>query len=280
MHTSSNLFAAAVIIALTLPMPATAQGYTWQSTAFNDATNKGRYTAHLTYGVPETDDRIATSVCSPGSSARFATTILGYDVSGGRTGRRLRLEIFASGRRVYQTTAEAYRNRNEEGLSGILLRLDVETNRFWSVLSKHAQVRYRAGNGPLVALNLQGSSRAIARFLGACRGIFGMTATDDRDNEERNVDAAPSCRKFGKVRSRNSRTPITVSFFNHTRAHHAVMWLNYQGRPVAYKTLKPGESYRQQTFVGHPWMVTDGPGNCIELFVPRRNTKRFDITFE
>jgi hypothetical protein len=260
------------------PLPAAAQNYQWQATAFNDETNKGRFTAYLSHGVPETDDRLVTSVCSPGSSARFATTILGYDTSGLPQGRSVRLEITARGRVVYRGPAEVYRNTSDEGLSGLLVRAEVD-DPIWDALTRHSAVTYRAGRGPRVPLSLQGSTKAITKFLDDCRGIFGMTARD-ADNEENNVAAAPSCRRFGKIRSLRSRTPVNVRFHNHTPGQRTVMWIDFNGQPVEYKILAPGESYVQQTYVGHPWMVTDGPGNCKQLFVPQRDTRRFDLTFD
>ncbi len=121
--------------------------------------------------------------------------------------------------------------------------------------------------------NVQGWVRN--RFLQA----KNRRSNDDNRNQERNVSSARSCRQFGRVRSRNSGVSIQVRFVNGTRSQRTVMWLDYRGQPKQYRRLSPGESYVQQTFAGHPWMFTDGPGNCKELFVPNRNTRRYVITF-
>lgn len=121
--------------------------------------------------------------------------------------------------------------------------------------------------------NLQGWVRN--RFL---RAKGGTTAPNG--NEETNVASARSCRRFGRLRSRTSEFPISIRFINQTRGQRTVMWLDFRGQPKEYKRLAPGQSYVQQTFAGHPWMFTDGPGNCKELFVPTRNTRRYVISFD
>ncbi|MEE3919335.1 hypothetical protein V2I01_16320 [Micromonospora sp. BRA006-A] len=41
-----------------------------------------------------------------------------------------------------------------------------------------------------------------------------------------------------------------------------------------YAVLRPGQSYRQQTYVGHPWVVTDERGRGLVCFEPDRRTLR------
>lgn len=122
--------------------------------------------------------------------------------------------------------------------------------------------------------NVQGWVRN--RFLRA-RGGRGA---GDQDNEENNVASASSCRQFGRIRSRNSQIPVSIRFVNRTQGSRTVMWIDYRGQPKEYKRLAPGQSYVQQTFAGHPWMFTDGPGNCKELFVPGASSSRYVIRFD
>ena len=48
--------------------------------------------------------------------------------------------------------------------------------------------------------------------------------------------------------------------------------------PKAYANLNPGEEFTISTFLTHPWMFTDGPGNCVEMFMPQLGVPVFDIT--
>lgn len=87
---------------------------------------------------------------------------------------------------------------------------------------------------------------------------------------------AASCSR--KVKSQNSNTPVTVTFVNKSGEYRGVMWVDFKGKPVSYANLNPGQSYTVNTYVTHPWMFTDGPGNCVEMFMPRQGVSKFNIT--
>jgi von Hippel-Lindau disease tumor supressor len=47
-----------------------------------------------------------------------------------------------------------------------------------------------------------------------------------------------------------------------------ILWLNYEGERVRYKTLQPNQFVDVNTFVGHPWIFRDadtGMERDIEL---------------
>ncbi|MCH9807618.1 MAG: hypothetical protein K0U74_07800 [Alphaproteobacteria bacterium] len=88
----------------------------------------------------------------------------------------------------------------------------------------------------------------------------------------------PSCDEWGTIKSKHSKTAVTVTFLNKTDEHRAVMWINFEGTPVDYAALNPGETYKINTFLTHPWMFTDGPGNCMEMYLPRKGDRVFEIT--
>ena len=89
---------------------------------------------------------------------------------------------------------------------------------------------------------------------------------------------AASCAKFGKVRSQGSNAPVTVTFVNKSGEYRSVMWVDFKGNLVNYANLNPGQRYQIDTYVTHPWVFTDGPGNCVEMFLPRKGVARFNIT--
>ncbi len=92
-----------------------------------------------------------------------------------------------------------------------------------------------------------------------------------------NLATAASCKLFGNLKSRNSGVAVTIRFKNKSRGYRVIEWLNYKGQPVTYKHLQAGQSYTQQTYAGHPWMITDGPGNCRQIFVPGKRSRIFNI---
>ena len=87
-----------------------------------------------------------------------------------------------------------------------------------------------------------------------------------------------SCKQFGKVRSQRASQSVNVTFVNRSGQYRALMWIDYKGQPVDYGGLNPGQSKTIKTYLTHPWMLTDGPGNCMEMFMPRDGVRRFDIT--
>jgi VHL beta domain len=92
------------------------------------------------------------------------------------------------------------------------------------------------------------------------------------------VATSASCGNVGKMRSKKSDVPVTVTFRNRTQSFRGVMWIDFNGRPVNYANLEPGQKFTVNTFVTHPWMFTDGPGNCAEVFMPKAGVKSFNIT--
>lgn len=41
-----------------------------------------------------------------------------------------------------------------------------------------------------------------------------------------------------------------------------------------------GQSYHQQTYVTHPWVLTDAKGTCVAVFMPAREPRRVVVTAE
>jgi len=81
------------------------------------------------------------------------------------------------------------------------------------------------------------------------------------------------CGREAASRSLNSNRSTFVTFVNRHDESVRVYWLNFDGQRVYYRDIEPGESYRQQTFVTHPWVVTNsetehGAGQCLAMFQP------------
>ena len=70
---------------------------------------------------------------------------------------------------------------------------------------------------------------------------------------------------MSEVKSLHSDHSTGITFQNKTRHKVEVLWLDYQGQPVWYYHLEPGESYRQQTYVTHPWVCVESDTGRFEM---------------
>lgn len=81
--------------------------------------------------------------------------------------------------------------------------------------------------------------------------------------------AGKRCPEERSLRSHDSKLNTKVTFVNPTGGSARIYWLNYQGRREFYKTLNPGESFVQDTYATHPWVVTDANEDCLEVYMPQ-----------
>lgn len=79
------------------------------------------------------------------------------------------------------------------------------------------------------------------------------------------------CSVERNLKSENSNESISLTIVNRSGAYRNIMWIDHNGSAVTYHGLNNGESYTQSTLVGHPWMATNGPGDCKRIFVPKRS---------
>ena len=88
------------------------------------------------------------------------------------------------------------------------------------------------------------------------------------------AEADASCKDQSKLRSQNSKTPIKLTFINRSGAMRGILWLDFDGQPKDYANLSDRERVTLDTFLTHPWMVTDGPGNCLRIVLRKSRRSR------
>jgi hypothetical protein len=69
----------------------------------------------------------------------------------------------------------------------------------------------------------------------------------------------------------------TVEFVNARSSTVVVHWLDFRGDRVRYDVLSPGETYRQRTFFGHPWLVSTTGGRALAVFLPADGLARATV---
>jgi hypothetical protein len=65
------------------------------------------------------------------------------------------------------------------------------------------------------------------------------------------------------LKSTVSEQVATLSFENETTEDVYLFWIDYQGRPIPYDRISPGERSVRPTYMTHPWVITDANGNRL-----------------
>ena len=59
-----------------------------------------------------------------------------------------------------------------------------------------------------------------------------------------------------------------LTFLNRSGATRNIVWLDFDSKAKSYGHLKNGEQIELDTFLTHPWMVTDSAGACLQIVMP------------
>jgi hypothetical protein len=83
------------------------------------------------------------------------------------------------------------------------------------------------------------------------------------------------------LRSNSDQISTNVQFINRSSFTVKVYWIDYDGRLQHYFDLEPNEIREQQTYVSHPWLVTEDTGGqpCIGVFFPDKQPGTAIIDF-
>ena len=107
--------------------------------------------------------------------------------------------------------------------------------------------------------NRRGVSPGVGKLEYACSQEYRLRSL------EGNVDTHLNFRILGE----NDETQFKI------------YWLDYQGRRQFYKHVFAGDSYYQQTFMTHPWVVTapipGGGEDCIAIYMPNRGGRTITL---
>jgi len=82
----------------------------------------------------------------------------------------------------------------------------------------------------------------------------------------------------GDLRSGDSKAKVALTFKNRISEEAYLYWIDFQGVPKFYKTLKAGEEHRQETFLTHPWVVIDHNGTKLGELLPEKDDEEIVLT--
>jgi hypothetical protein len=71
------------------------------------------------------------------------------------------------------------------------------------------------------------------------------------------------------TRSLNSDTKALITFVNRSGQSVNIYWIDFGGNRQLYKTLEAGGSFSQQTYLTHPWLITDAGGRPWNVYMPQ-----------
>ncbi len=77
-----------------------------------------------------------------------------------------------------------------------------------------------------------------------------------------------SCADRNTVHSVNSDVPTKITFVNSSGMYRSIQWIDFKGGVKDYGGLDAGARLTLDTFVTHPWMISTGPGDCLQIFMP------------
>jgi hypothetical protein len=87
----------------------------------------------------------------------------------------------------------------------------------------------------------------------------------------------PPCKNRKNLRSQVSDEATKITFINRSGGMRDILWLDFNGQPKHNAHLHDGEEAVFDTFVTHPWMITDGPGNCLQIVMPHPGARVVEI---
>ena len=76
----------------------------------------------------------------------------------------------------------------------------------------------------------------------------------------------PSCSRERISVSARTTQSTSISLSNQTKASLIVYWLDFQGMRQRWFDLTPGRTVRQDTYMGHQWLVAKPNGQCLGIF--------------
>lgn len=90
--------------------------------------------------------------------------------------------------------------------------------------------------------------------------------------------AQSGCEGERGAKSEESSAATQVVFNNRSAKTMKVYWLDYDGRRTFYADVGPGKLYSQDTYMTHPWVVTDNAKRCVMMFRPMPGATLATIT--
>ena len=80
------------------------------------------------------------------------------------------------------------------------------------------------------------------------------------------LPSAEACKHEPDLASRASSEPTAMTFVNRSDTTLELYWLDFQGARRLYHHLTPGARVKQDTFMGHYWLLATPDSVCLGIF--------------
>ena len=88
---------------------------------------------------------------------------------------------------------------------------------------------------------------------------------------------AADCSGEKALKSLPSSAASELSFQNKSSEKRRIYWIDQDGDRKFYGIVEPGNAFRQPTFSGHAWVVTDDAEKCLYSFVATAEPQAVDV---
>jgi hypothetical protein len=89
--------------------------------------------------------------------------------------------------------------------------------------------------------------------------------------------AGARCAQEDFVRSAEGAVSSSITFVNATGGRLRTYWIDYDGRRKFYAEILPGGRHFQQTFLTHPWVITNSQEDCLGVYMPAPFPQHFVV---
>jgi hypothetical protein len=254
---------------------ADADGLLWQFNSFKQqAGGKKYHVQQLVYGIPETDAVKAIVMCTADPGSPDISLDLSSDVAKLKTGSSVKVDLAGAGF-AKTLSATVLRSASGEGQEGFHLSLP-SNDPLIVKLATLDVIKYGQHGGGLTSLPLASGRGAIKKFLAACSRPGQVTSKPDSDPAA--SSASLSCAASSKIKPVKSGEILKFTFKNASKEYRHVNVTNPSGEIIDNGGLDPGKTMQLQLRAGQVVQFTDGPGNCIEAAVVRKEQKIYSAT--
>jgi hypothetical protein len=269
------LILAAGAVALSSVSAHAQQGYSWQHYV-NQSSDPLQSNITLVHGLPETDDLQFFARCQIGAGGPYAQVQIVADTAGLPNGAPVSLS-FTDGAGAGTILDGTIIGVNAEiGVTGVEMALSLDDGLFNLMRVRNA-LSYAIPGGQGIEIVTAGVTGPLDQFLTACAdpvaGSTGAAMPTPAPATE-----SHGCERLGQVLSLNGNQPQRITLTNMADGYRGVLWIDYNGDFVDIGGLNAGESITIDSYVTHPFMITDGPGNCLEVMVTTAGQSTFAIT--